>query len=131
MVPERTALLQHLDVLDERLLGAMHRELKKGRERFVRLKLRHPRRKVVESRQRLDDLRRQLHSGVLRQQGHARQRLELQNGRLLALSPEAVLSRGYAVVLKEGKALKESTEAEQGDRVTLRLAQGSLEAEIV
>ena len=118
VVPERTALLQHLDVLDERLLGAMRRELNKGRERLGRLKLRHPRRKVLDSRQRLNELRRQLHSGMVRQQGHARRRLELQHGRLLALSPEAVLSRGYAVVLKEGKALKESVDA--GLETTLR-----------
>ena len=131
VVPERTALLQHLDILDERLVAAMRRELKKGRERLVRLTLRHPRRKVVESRHRLDELERQLVAGIVRQQGHARRRLELQQGRLMALSPDAVLSRGYAVVLKDGKALRESTDADNGDRVTLRLANGTLEAEIL
>lgn len=62
-------------------------------------------------------------------------RLERASTRLDALSPLAVLSRGYALVYLQGGAgdgtlLRSSTDAAQGQTIRARLAQGTLEAEI-
>ena len=62
-------------------------------------------------------------------------RLEGATGRLEALSPLAVLSRGYALVYLEGGAahgmlLRSSADAAAGQTIRARLAQGALKAEI-
>lgn len=45
-----------------------------------------------------------------------------------AMHPRRVLRRGYAIVRKEGKAVKNPEELPDGSRVELQLAQGSLDA---
>jgi exodeoxyribonuclease VII large subunit len=52
--------------------------------------------------------------------------------RLEALSPLAVLSRGYAIAFSERtqRALRSVNEAQAGDGVRLRLADGELRARI-
>jgi exodeoxyribonuclease VII large subunit len=130
VVPEQQALLLHLDALDQRMLAAMSREIRGHRKRLDRLVLRHPGRRVRENRQRLAQLGRELGRSIASELDRSRRRLELQNGKLRALSPQAVLSRGYSVVLKEGRAITSVQSAETGDRVELRLADGQLHAEI-
>jgi exodeoxyribonuclease VII large subunit len=45
------------------------------------------------------------------------------------MNPEAVLTRGYAIVQKRnGHAVRSPEELRQGERVTLRLAEGQTEA---
>ena len=53
-------------------------------------------------------------------------------GQLDALSPLAVLQRGYAIALhhKSGKTLTSSSDASVGDSITVKLAKGSLDAEV-
>ena len=52
--------------------------------------------------------------------------------RLLALSPLAVLSRGYAIcrLQSTGAILKDSTAARAGDAVSIRLHRGSLDCAV-
>jgi exodeoxyribonuclease VII large subunit len=56
--------------------------------------------------------------------GHASALLE-------ALSPLAVLSRGYALVYAaDGRLLHDAAETRPGERIRARLASGALEAEV-
>lgn len=50
--------------------------------------------------------------------------------KLDALSPLKVLSRGYSVVLKDGKALKDSKNINKGDVVSIKFSKGEVEAEV-
>lgn len=51
--------------------------------------------------------------------------------RLHALSPLAVLSRGYAIATSEdGRALRSASEVRPGDRVSVRLHEGGFRAEV-
>jgi exodeoxyribonuclease VII large subunit len=60
-----------------------------------------------------------------------RVRLERAVGRLEALSPLAVLGRGYALVYGEdGRLLRDAGEARVGGEVRARLARGSLKATV-
>jgi exodeoxyribonuclease VII large subunit len=53
-------------------------------------------------------------------------------GRLLSLSPLAVLNRGYALVFNEsGTLIKNASQAAEGDLLTARLAMGSLQSRVV
>ena len=56
-----------------------------------------------------------------------RGRHEALAGRLASLSPVAVLSRGYALVFDaEGRLVKQAAEVRGGERLRLRLAEGSV-----
>jgi exodeoxyribonuclease VII large subunit len=81
---------------------------------------------------RLNDLRGRLHAqaGVLVQQKRAR--LAEQAVQLQALSPLAVLARGYAIALHErtGRALLQAEDAQAGDRIELRLHAGTLRTRV-
>ena len=58
-------------------------------------------------------------------------RLDQLSGRLQALSPVAILDRGYALVFNsEGKLLKDAANATAGEEITARLAKGTLIATI-
>ncbi len=48
-------------------------------------------------------------------------------GKIESLNPLSVLSRGYAVAAKEGKSIKSIKQVSTGDKVTLRLTDGSVE----
>ena len=57
--------------------------------------------------------------------------LESLNANLKAISPLAVLDRGYAIVMNEnGQALKSSKDLKVGDSVTARLADGGFRANV-
>jgi exodeoxyribonuclease VII large subunit len=121
----RTAMLA---ALRARLRGE-RRSLARVLERLAR---RDPRLHCAHDRARLHELR-----GRLRAQGrqlgaHARARLGEQTARLHALSPLAVLSRGYAIALHEqsGRALLRAGDARAGDALQLRLSEGQLRVRV-
>lgn len=58
------------------------------------------------------------------------QRFAMLVARLDALSPVAILARGYSVVLREGKALVRAAEAREGDALTVRLHEGTLDVRV-
>jgi len=51
-------------------------------------------------------------------------------GRLDAMSPLKVLARGYAIVTKEGHAVRDASEVAAGDRVRVRVGEGAFDAEV-
>jgi exodeoxyribonuclease VII large subunit len=58
-------------------------------------------------------------------------RVELFSDHLQALSPVAILDRGYALVFdSSGKLLKDANKVEVGDEITARLARGELKASV-
>ena len=59
------------------------------------------------------------------------QRIERTMARLDALSPLAVLTRGYSLTQKaSGEIVRKAHQTEAGERITVRLAEGKLEAEV-
>ena len=84
--------------------------------------------------QRLDrDLARQrLRAAAHRARERADRRRAGLAGRLDALSPLAVLSRGYSLTFREsdGSILREAGQARAGDAILVRLARGRLRARV-
>ena len=58
------------------------------------------------------------------------ERLKGAVAKMESLNPLAVLTRGYAVALKDGKAVTKSSQLETGDVVEIRLSEGSARAKI-
>lgn len=70
-----------------------------------------------------------LHTGIHRQQERLRSRFTACAGRLDALSPLRVLSRGFSVVTNaDNQVVTNSESLNTGDKVTLRFAQGTAQA---
>lgn len=130
-VPEREALLFALDDLDARARRAMAQAVQRRREALARVRLRSPAERLGEARRRLVELSRRHGEAVRYDLERRRRRVEGLEGRLQALSPLGVLERGYAVALREGKAVTDAGQLAAGDRLQLRFAQGSAEAEVV
>ncbi|MFN3653232.1 MAG: exodeoxyribonuclease VII large subunit [Armatimonadota bacterium] len=83
---------------------------------------------VDRRRQRLDDLEARLQRARALTLWRVQQRLALAAGRLQGVSPLATLARGYAAVTRErdGAPLRSAGEVAVGERVRVRLADGSL-----
>ncbi len=125
VVPERAALEAFVRELQRRLLLGARRSVQQHRGRLQALQLRDPRRRLVEARLRADELDRLLRAAASRQLERRRGAVESLAGRLHALSPLAVLDRGYAIALKQGRAVRSGEDLQAGDLVQLRLARGS------
>lgn len=144
--------------LRSRLSRTMGHELEVQRHRLERLRtsplFREPRRVLERLAQRLDEFRGDLTDALQRGVQEKRNQLQLLQtrwrgadprrvlrmkrnelrqleARLRALSPDATLARGFAMVTTpEGKLVKKADATLVGQQVNIRLAQGSAEAEV-
>ncbi len=107
-VPDVCVLAQELDMRHERLTecleGVIEGELEGLQDLVERLCRRAPKQFSVKEEQ---------FKGLV--------------GKIESLNPLSVLSRGYSVAMKEGKSVKSTKDVTAGDKVTLRLADGSVE----
>jgi exodeoxyribonuclease VII large subunit len=63
--------------------------------------------------------------------GSLRQSFAERASGLHALSPLAVLARGYAIATSvEGRAIRDAREVAPGDRLTVRVHRGSIEVDV-
>lgn len=95
----------------------------------IRLKLNHPATQLAQNQQAIANLKLRLSRVV--KQSHIQHRLRLQSAarNLNALSPLAVLGRGYSIVQDQaGKIIKSSQLVKPGDTIDVRLAEGKLQA---
>ena len=124
VVPEQEALLFALDDLDTRARRALGTLVQRRREALGRIRLRSPQDKLAEARRRVEELTRRNREAVRYDLERRHRRLSAASGRLEALSPLAVLERGYAVALLDGKAVTDVAQLTPGDLLRLRLARG-------
>jgi len=126
---------QRLDDLDFRLEKAERRLIEKHRRRSERASaaVRH-----YDARRMLSGIRRELgtQAGSLRFAMRAslaarRARIDRLDHQLKALSPLAILERGYALIFDSaGSLVKDSRQVDAGERISARLAHGSLAAKV-
>jgi exodeoxyribonuclease VII large subunit len=123
-------LAQRLDDLVLRQESALTAQLRARQERVAHLAaavLRHdPRRALAAARERLAGLRARLDRSIERALHASTLSVNALAARLHALSPLAVLDRGYALVLSpEGTLIRSTAQLAPGDIVTTRLADGA------
>ncbi|MCL5039089.1 MAG: exodeoxyribonuclease VII large subunit [Firmicutes bacterium] len=135
-IQEKSALLAEIDARRQRLVRALRHRVKEGRLRLHRLQtrkiLRLPVTLVRERRQQLD----QVWEGMVVRWNWRREswrgQLGSLVGRLKALSPVAILARGYTITrLPDGTVVRRSDQVSDGDQVEILLAQGRLQAAVL
>jgi exodeoxyribonuclease VII large subunit len=120
--------IQRASTLLQRRMGRASQRLD---ESLQTLRRHDPRFRLAKLRQRLQQAGHDAAQSMRRQLGQARLRLDPLSGRLVALSPFAVLSRGYAIIENEQqRVVKSPDDAPPGTTVEARLANGRLRARV-
>jgi exodeoxyribonuclease VII large subunit len=135
VVPDGKTLLAKVRAQQERLLLAVRRQVARAELQYRhlahRLQQAHPGSRLAQQAQRFDELEQRLHAGWRRQFDRQAHRLALASRGLDAVSPLAVLARGYAVVTgAEGEVLQRASQAEIDETLRIRLAEGWLAARV-
>ena len=111
----RQAMENRLDMLSRRVRELSERPVMTAPEGLVAAK-----------RQAVDYATAMLCAAMERSNAALRGRLASLSGKLDALSPLKVLSRGYAIAEREGAPIKSARSVKTGDRIDLRLSDGRL-----
>ena len=133
-VPDRAELQQQLSAARELWARGMERRLAQARQVLQghqrSLQRLSPRTRVDTHRQQVDDLMRRASRALAHSMSLRRSGLEALQARLVALSPQATLQRGYAIVrLAEGGDVVRSTgQVSAGDALTIRVHDGEFGA---
>ncbi len=89
-----------------------------------------PLRRLQTERQRVDELSRRGNAGQVHRLELAMERLKGLENRLTALSPLAVLQRGYAVVTKNKRVVTSTSQVQDGDALRVRVRDGEFGARV-
>jgi exodeoxyribonuclease VII large subunit len=98
-----------------------------------RLERSSPALRLAADRQRVDDLTRRSELAITHRLATLGERLAGQSPRLMALHPQKVLARGYAIVTKlpEGDVVTMTHQVKRGDALRVRVSDGSFMADVV
>ncbi len=129
-VPDTRSLLSRLQQLQTVSRQAVVHRLQTERKRLTALRekrcLSTPLFYVEGQAMRLDFATRAFASAAQMQLTRADRRLAALSGKLDALSPLKVLSRGYSIVQKEGAVVKSTAGLSPGDELSLRMTDGTV-----
>lgn len=133
-VPDRRELAQRLDSFDERLSLALLRKISSSRERMQRINDRmlgfSPANLIKSKREKLLILGDKATYLVNNRLEKSRDALLNTVGKADALNPLSILLRGYSVAEKDGRIIKSKNELSLGDKISVRLSDGYVSAEI-
>jgi exodeoxyribonuclease VII large subunit len=128
VMPRKSELLEQIVVLEEALLKGMQLKVDGCRDSLHGLikRLGDPGRKLREQQQWLDELSEDLLRCFNKRLREFKAQLAHHSGRLNALSPLAVLDRGYSIAHQwpQGTIIKDSAVLNLGDRVRITFARG-------
>jgi len=136
VVKDHHELQQTVDRLTDRCVGALMHFVEMKRERLVQLSsgyaFRRPLDRVLQNRQRIDDLAQTILSLCRRNVNLAGERLANQRQRIAALHPQSILKRGYSVVQdkKTGKVVRQADQLAKGDELRLYFANGAADSHV-
>ena len=130
LAPDASELQAVLVQARRRLAGALRARLADGQARLKAIEasfvFRRPRQLIEDRARTLDELEQRAGRAVRQQVNRTRQQVEKLAGRLDALSPLAVLARGYSVTQRtaDGMVVRSAADLTPGDTITTRFARG-------
>lgn len=124
---------ERLEELSARLQQGAYTLLEQEQRRLVTMQARISalvHRKLSEARFTLLTARKDLSQVTQNLLSRQRHRLELLQQRVADNSPEKLLSRGYSITLKDGKAVTDASLLQPGDQLTTRLLKGEVQSTV-
>lgn len=132
VVPDARVLHEMLDKSQRRLAREIKHVLVVARQdldrALDRLGALHPRARIRQRQELVGELAARAEAAIGRRVGERRGELGAIAAALHALSPLAVLERGYAIVAKDGVAVRAADEVAAGDAIDVRLGRGTIKA---
>ena len=128
-----TESADHLEELSARLQQGAYALLEQEGRRLEMIQTRIPNlvhRKLTDARFALLAAGKDLAQATQTLLSRHRHRLELLRQRVVDASPDKLLSRGYSITLKDGKAVTDAASLNPGDQLVTRLAKGSFTSEV-
>lgn len=133
-VPDSEEYIATLASMIDRARGVLSQRISNAENRLRLLSaspsLMYPRKQIELREERLCGLSKRLDMAYGEVCGSAGSVLGVLVGELEALSPLSVLSRGYAIVQKDGKTLTRADDVGVGDVISVKLSDGELEATV-
>ena len=135
-VPDQDALRQTLDEMENAMAVAMQTKIKRAGEQLRQLSgrpvLRSPLASFDGKRQSLELLRNRLVAALNGRVAAQRQRFVAQVGKLDAMSPMKVLTRGYALVAREdGTIVRSVSDVKPKQPIAVRVSDGTIVATVI
>ncbi len=137
IAPSQADVQAELESLRRLLLGQLERRLQLAHARLDALAQRpalaRPEQRLQDWARRVDEWEQRLNQGLLVRQSRIAQQLENLAGRLDALSPLAVLGRGYSLTerVNDGSLLRDAAETSVDELIRTRLARGEIVSRVV
>ncbi len=131
--PNRDALLAVLLQQQQNLQRGMSYKLNRHAQQldFLARRLLSPAQQITHKQEQLAQLGTRLQNGMRQLMGKQQEKLLRLSLNLQHLNPNAVLSRGYALVQKkDGAVVQNSRQLKTGDLVDIRFAEGTAETEV-
>lgn len=133
-VPDISVLKSSIDALCKRASGLMRQTLRNSELALSSLakdvQLRSPRARIAAWDSRLRRLSTEISAKIRQRLSGAESSLMIKAQSVSAMNPLGVLSRGYSVTTKNGKAVKSSEELKAGDMIDIKLDKGEVSAEV-
>ena len=135
-VPDQDALRQTLDEMQNAMAVAMQQKIDRAGERLDQISnrpvLRSPLASFEGKKQNLQLLKNRLLAAQSGKVAAQRQRFVAQVGKLDAMSPMKVLTRGYAMVAtEEGKLVRSVTDVKPKQPIAVRVSDGTIVATVI
>jgi len=132
VMPEKLALKSRINELTLRLVNSLLSNIRQKRDRLYKVMdsaaFRQPYDKIYQERMKLDILSKDLRKSMLSRYDRERSKLCLLIGKLDALSPLNILSRGYCIIKSEntGNIVKSVNDVDVGNNLEIQLKDGRL-----
>ena len=135
-VPDQDGLRQSLDQMTSAIAGNLSRQLKAARQHLNALAcasvLQDPGAYIAQQRKNMEFLKNRLAAAQNQSVAQKQQRYIAAVSKLDAMSPLKVLTRGYSVTQTEsGEIVRSAGQVKAGDRVHIRVSDGSMTAKIL
>ncbi len=135
-VPDREALAETLDSMSDTMVTALTRQIRSAKQHLDTLSkspaLQSPTGYLEQKQKNVDYLTNRLIAAQNQNISRNSRRFVAVTAKLDAMSPLKVLTRGYAMARAEdGRILRSIRQTEPGERITVRLSDGSLSAVVM
>ncbi|MEK6927048.1 MAG: exodeoxyribonuclease VII large subunit [Nanoarchaeota archaeon] len=133
-VPDINELKKLIETFDERMLNAIHNLIKTNKYHLDQIANRPIFKKPLEAirayYQKIESFEYMLQTKIAQYLNLKRKNLEILDSKLSALNPKAILERGYSIVMKGDRVIKNANDVQIDNNINVIFYKGELEAEV-